>query len=253
MRAHALRVTLIVAGLTVSGCEPKQGACFFDGEFCSQGSSYEGKRGISLCQGNGGSWQEDGCPFTDACLGKCDHGSSWVYFYWPKFKGLADARAGCKDGTWTDGCDGRQPKVPDWFTTPCSELGGTTTATGACFLPCSTGCKVEKLSCGQGYQDFCRVTSCSTAADCGPDPKHWVCGYGCYLRCSTDSGGAQSSECPSGWSCGGDSEKMCIHKIGSSGSTCGGSPCPKGCCSSSGRTCCGPPFCSGECAGSPCC
>jgi hypothetical protein len=55
-----------------AGCGTKQGACVFD-DICSQGSSYEGKGGQSLCRGNGGTWDDNGCPMTDKCLGKCNH------------------------------------------------------------------------------------------------------------------------------------------------------------------------------------
>jgi hypothetical protein len=231
------------------GCGTKQGACVFD-DICSQGSSYEGPGG--LCEENGGAWNPDGCP-AEKCLGKCDHGSYWVYYYMPAFNGIGAAKAKCfyldSHATWEDGCYGVMPKVPSWFTTPCSEMGGTTIASGACYVPCADPCPVEQLGCGYGYQNYCRVLSCSTTADCGPNPDAWVCGNGCFMKCATDSGGAQSPECPSdGFACTGTN---CVHHI-SSTATCG-EPCPKGCCSSTGLSCCQPPFCSGACAGSPCC
>lgn len=91
----------------------------------------------------------------------------------------------------------------DWHTSSCADLGGTLTAAGACYIGCgsSSQCPVDELSCGAGYQMMCQVNGCSTDANCGP--QGWVCESwgGCYMRCTTVTSGAQSAECPTGWSC----------------------------------------------------
>ncbi len=233
------------------GCHKTEGACLFL-KMCSVGSSYEGNDGQELCLANGGTWAEDGCPTND-CLGICDCGTYSVYYY--KQYGVAAAKDQCdfEGGTWTSGCGGGyQP--PDWFTSSCEELGGTTTATGACFVDCtpSGDCSIEGLSCGFGGQQFCRISSCTSDSDCGP--TGWYCEYSwCYLVCSSDSGGAQSPECPEGFKClaGTGKAPSCVRGIDTN-PTCG-EPCPQGCCSPSGLTCCSPPYCSGDCSGSPCC
>ncbi len=76
------------------------------------------------------------------------------------------------------------------------------------------------------------------------------------MTCTTPTGGAQSAECPEGWSCSYDAKMddapHCVGKVSGGGGSCA-VPCPPGCCSPSGLTCCEPPFCSGDCVGSPCC
>lgn len=148
----------------------------------------------------------------------------------------------------------------DWFTSPCAELGGTPTAGGACYFACATSadCAYGTQCCNVDYQPYCRKgrncgDSCNVDADCGP--SGWKCSYGaCYLKCATDSKGAESTECPATYECAAGSTSsagmLCQLIKGSSG-TCGS--CPSGCCSPSGLSCCEPPYCSGDCAGSPCC
>jgi hypothetical protein len=234
----------------------EQGACVWD-DICSQGSSYEGTAGESLCASNGGTWADDGCPMNDQCLGKCSHGSYWVYYYLPEYPQMSDAAADCtyadSSATWEAGCGGKIPTQLDWLSASCSELAGIATPTGACFVECGAiGCSATGVSCNvaPGLYSFCYVETCSVDADCGA--SGWYCrgGY-CSLTCTTVTSG-QSSDCPSGWKCyapdyGSDRRPYCAYGTDGGGDNCGG------CGTDNAGGCCGGVFCSGACTGTPCC
>src|SRR5688572_20818147 len=84
----------------------------------------------------------------------------------------------------------------DWHTSSCSDLGGTTTAAGACFVPCSTDsdCPIDTLYCPKGSSSWssgqCEVKERSRG--CGPAGWNME-SYGCYLSCSAPGNDA---ECP---------------------------------------------------------
>ncbi len=146
----------------------------------------------------------------------------------------------------------------DWNTSSCSELGFGQTGAGACYRACgnTTECDHGTECCNIGYQPYCRLgrncgDSCLTHTDCGP--TGWTCLDGaCYLGCTVDTSGEQSSECPTPYACGINPDNTYHCSMIDEPTSCGG-PCPTGCCSPSGLSCCSPPFCGGDCVGSPCC
>jgi len=157
---------------------------------------------------------------------------------------------GCSDGSNSNSNSGV------WWTATCSQLNGKTSAQGACVVDCSTstsgGCP-ESTTCGgnlpnNSYHQYCMVSTCSVASDCGT--SGWYCSDGwCRISCTVDTNEAQSTECPTGYSCISDfssSKAFCVRHVNSS--SCGS-------CGTSGSSgsCCGGLFCSGSCVGSPCC
>jgi hypothetical protein len=98
-----------------------------------------------------------------------------------------------------------------WFTSSCDELGGATTASGACYIRCNSDsdCPTDQLECpsqGWTYQN-CVVTDLFAASrGCGPEGWYnQLAGtglYHCFMECSSEGA---NSECPSGWTCFDDS------------------------------------------------
>lgn len=151
----------------------------------------------------------------------------------------------------------------DWFTKSCSQLGGGTVTSGACYVRCekqSTCTSINSsLSChlsGGWVNKLCHVSSCTKDSDCGP--SGWSCDplYGCQLKCKTSTISpsyvyTQSSECPTGFACFVSSDKtraFCVRELSSP--PCGGA-CDAECCVNG--SCCGGVFCGGDCVGNPCC
>lgn len=158
----------------------------------------------------------------------------------------------CSDGDGKDaeedggglggaGASGTSAPSLSWFSSSCAELGGTTTATGACYIPCKTDadCPTEELRCGTNsvWTYFaCELRPELRAQGCG---QGWFDdGYTCKLECF-----GQSTDCPSGWSCAenimGPADYFCTGYVSGGGGTPG---CPDWC---------GYPYCDGACAG--CC
>jgi hypothetical protein len=166
---------------------------------------------------------------------------------------------GCGGGGGGCSGEGCSSSGLDWYSSSCAELGGTQTAWGNCFIPCEAArdCPVAGLDCRGGgtiwISGYCAPGSAlQSTRGCGPG--EWYRSFGnCEMACS---GAGRDSECPSQFHCVEDSIYdglyFCTGYQGGS-TTCGGSPCPSGCCSITGNVCCGGALCAGGCIGSPCC
>jgi hypothetical protein len=143
-----------------------------------------------------------------------------------------------------DGDNGSSPAGLDWYSSPCSELGGVLTATGACYVSCRSDadCPTSQVHCG--------VNSVWTYFACVPTEESRLtrgCGTGFFdngFDCSLACGGSDA-DCPTGWRCVdnylGSADYFCTgYTGGSSGG--GGTGCPDWC---------GFPYCDGACLG--CC
>lgn len=165
---------------------------------------------------------------------------------------------GCGGGGGGCSGEGCSSSGLDWYSSSCSELGGTPTAGGNCFIPCrsSEDCPLDGLDCLNGdtiwITGFCAPEpTLRSARGCGPGQWHQWFGT-CAMACS---GAGRDWECPARFHCVEDSIYdglfFCTGYQGGGG-TCQVS-CPSGCCSPSGTFCCSFPLCTGDCIGSPCC
>jgi len=156
----------------------------------------------------------DSCPYAGD--GECDDGGPGAAY------AVCELGTDCADcgprtvQTSTDspatGTGGGSSSTLDWYTSPCSDLGGTETPLGACVIPCTTDadCTIAPATnCydppESGYDNpfgNCGLPwdSATSDADCGP--RGWVLwgdGRFCALACTTE--GYPTAECPTGYGC----------------------------------------------------
>jgi hypothetical protein len=156
-----------------------------------------------------------------------------------------DAVYSCINGSnlVNDGSGDEMTASLSWYSSPCSELGGTTTATGACYISCNSDadCPTDELYCNVNsvWTWFACTAKESERLTNGCGVGWYHDGYGCNMACD-----GSSSQCPSGWQCveeimTSESSHFCSGYTGGGGSS---SLCPDWC---------GFPYCDGSCAG--CC
>jgi len=244
MKQASVVLPLLALGLVVASCSGSD-----DDSRSSPDAGFGG--GTGATGGTGGTGSDVLC--TNTCTyandGDCDDGGPNSDYSLCAY-GTDCGDCGPRPATSAaDAGTGPEPTpTVDWFTTPCSEMGGQLTAAGACGIvytsdadcPPDTECSTNDV----WSAFYCEVTSeVRETRGCGP--AGWRQGsYDCSLICF---GEGNDSECPPGFRCVEssihDGEFFCTG-YGGSGigtpacsdclSSCQGLP---GCCTGAGCIC----------------